>query len=97
MTDVGKKAAYVRAAVERDTTFDHACHWPGCPVKVPPAMWGCRKHWFRLPARLRARIWRAYRPGQEVTKDPSAEYIAVAREAREWIAANDAPLLGGSR
>lgn len=49
-------------------------------------MWGCKTHWFKLPARLRARIWREYRPGQEVTKDPSREYIDVALEVQKWIA-----------
>jgi hypothetical protein len=56
---------------------------------VPPKLWGCRRHWFRLPARLRAKIWAAYRPGQEITKDPSPEYIQAAREVRDrclaWI------------
>jgi len=82
------KADYVRDQARRNTTFDHHCHWTGCDKKVPPAMWGCRKHWYMLPAEIRAKVWRAYRPGQEVTKDPSGEYLTVAREVREWIAAN---------
>jgi len=49
-------------------------------------MWGCRPHWLTLPKEIRSRIWRAYRVGQEVTKTPSAEYVAAAREAQEWIA-----------
>jgi hypothetical protein len=49
-------------------------------------MWGCREHWFKLPLRLRSKIWRAYQPGQEITKTPSKEYFAVAREVQEWIA-----------
>lgn len=56
----------------------HRCHWPGCEVAVPPAMWGCREHWFRLPRGLRRRIWAAYRPGQEVDKRPSPAYIEAA-------------------
>jgi len=48
-------------------------------------MWGCREHWYRLPKDLRDRIWSAYRPGQEADKRPSAGYLAVAREAQEWI------------
>jgi hypothetical protein len=64
----------------------HTCHWPGCPKKVPPAMWGCSKHWFALPLALRNRIWSTYRPGQEVTKTPSVEYLIAAREVQEWIA-----------
>lgn len=51
-------------------------------------MWGCKAHWFRLPAAIRRRIWATYRPGQEVTKNPSREYLAAAREARDWILAN---------
>jgi hypothetical protein len=62
----------------------HTCHWPGCETNVPPKMWGCSKHWFRLPKKLRDEVWRTYRPGQEITKTPSAEYIAVALKVQEW-------------
>jgi len=34
-------------------------------------------------------VWAAYRPGQEETGRPSREYVEVAREVQEWIAAND--------
>jgi len=80
------KADYVREQAATNTTFDHHCHWPGCERKVPPAMWGCKSHWFKLPARLRARIWATYRPGQEVSKTPSADYLKVAKEVQQWIA-----------
>lgn len=66
----------------------HTCHWSGCGKIVPPKMWGCRGHWFQLPAPLRARIWATYRPGQEVDKRPSMEYIEVAKEVQKWIAGN---------
>lgn len=59
----------------------HTCHWPGCTRHVPPDKWGCRPHWFTLPGELRKRIWAAYVRGQEITKTPSAAYLAVAREA----------------
>lgn len=85
MTSVGNKAAYVRSEATKGAG-NHHCHWTGCTKKVPPAMWGCKTHWFKLPARLRARVWTTYRPGQEVTKDPSAEYLTVAREVQDWIA-----------
>lgn len=64
---------------------EHHCHWPGCTVKVPPMLWGCRKHWYTLPKPIRDRIWATYRPGQETTKDPSAEYLEAANDAREWV------------
>lgn len=61
-------------------TRGHTCHWAGCGAQVKPAMWGCKEHWFRLPKRLRDRIWHAYRPGQEEDGRPSLDYIAAARE-----------------
>jgi hypothetical protein len=66
----------------------HTCHWPGCEIAVPPAMWGCRMHWFSLPTILRNQIWAAYRPGQEITGKPSREYVTVAVNVRDWIINN---------
>lgn len=83
----GGKADYVRARVQAGHDGRHLCHWPGCGVAVAPAQWGCRRHWYALPKRLRTKIWRVFRPGQEVTKTPSADYVAVAREVQDWIAA----------
>jgi hypothetical protein len=37
--------------------MSHTCHWPDCRKEVPPAMWGCKQHWFALPKPLRDRIW----------------------------------------
>lgn len=67
----------------------HTCHWTGCTQAVPPAMWGCKAHWFRLPKAIRDEIWRTYRPGQEITKTPSVAYVEAAKRAREWIAAQE--------
>jgi hypothetical protein len=53
---------------------------------VPPSRWGCKLHWFKLPKRLRDRIWQTYQPGQEITKDPSRQYLAAARAVQAWIA-----------
>jgi hypothetical protein len=82
MTTVKQKADYVRDALQ---TQQHHCHWPGCDKQVPPAMWGCKTHWFKLPQGLRNKIWATYRPGQEETKTPSARYLAVANEVQDWI------------
>jgi hypothetical protein len=38
------------------------------------------------------RIWKTYKHGQEVDKNPSPEYLAVAREIQEWIALNSRPI-----
>lgn len=87
MSTQGHKADYVRSE-SRKGAGDHHCHWPNCDKPVPPAMWGCKQHWFKLPLSLRSKIWRTYRPGQEITKTPSPEYIAVAREVQDWITEN---------
>jgi hypothetical protein len=68
--------------------MSHHCHWPTCKREVPPAMWGCKPHWFRLPKYLRDKVWAAYVPGQEITKTPSRQYIDVAHEVQDWIKAN---------
>jgi len=85
------KAAYV---VQQGQTRNHACHWPGCTAQVPPAMWGCKEHWFALPPPIRTKIWRAYRMGQEIDGCPSREYLEAARAAQEWIAAREARKTG---
>lgn len=51
---------------------------------MPPRLWGCRPHWFALPDDIRREIWKAYRPGQEIDKNPSAEYLAAAQRAQEF-------------
>ncbi len=66
----------------------HACHWPECGKAVPPAMWGCKPHWFKLPKPLRDQIWATYVPGQEVRKDPSGFYLNAAKEVQQWIKLN---------
>lgn len=66
----------------------HHCHWFGCTKEVPPAMWGCSTHWFKLPARLRAKIWATYKAGQEITKTPSEAYLEASKEVQQWISEN---------
>jgi hypothetical protein len=70
------------------TRIPHFCHWPGCKVEVEPKMLMCAPHWFRLPLRLRNRIWSTYRNGQELDKDPSPAYVKAAIEVQEWIKEN---------
>lgn len=82
-----RKVRYVKSQAQ---TRKHHCHWPGCDKQVPPAMWGCKAHWFRLPKALRDRIWRAYAPGQEVDLTPSDEYLQVADDVQRWIQENGA-------
>ena len=66
----------------------HECHWPTCKTEVTPAMWGCKKHWFKLPRKLRDRVWATYRRGQEITKTPSPAYLKVVLEVPDWALEN---------
>lgn len=84
--DKSEKVAHVKAA--RQTRY-HGCHWPGCGQQVPPAMWGCRLHWFKLPKEIRNKIWLAYQIGQEEGEvEVSEQYLEAAEAAQEWIRRN---------
>lgn len=61
--------------------MSHRCHAPGCETEVPPKMFACKRHWFKLRKPTRDAIWREYRPGQENDKKPSLRYLAVQRLA----------------
>lgn len=80
------KRRHVAREARKAPTRRHHCHWTGCAEPVPPAMWGCKKHWFKLPKALRDRVWRAYKPGQEIDMTPSEDYLQVADDVQRWIA-----------
>ena len=64
--------------------MDHTCHHPRCDKSVPPKMLACRQHWYQLPQVLRNEVWRAYRPGQEIDKHPSQEYMDVIAQVQAY-------------
>lgn len=82
MTAITAKVAYVKS---QGQTRLHTCHWPGCDKQVPPALWGCKPHWYALPKEIREAIWNAYQPGQERSGRPSFTYIEAAKAAQAWI------------
>jgi hypothetical protein len=65
----------------------HRCHAEGCDQQIPPRLFMCADDWRLVPPALQRAIWRAYVPGQEVRKDPTTEYVVVAREAIAAVAA----------
>lgn len=87
---IDEKVEHVKREAAKPDHSGHGCHWPGCDKPVPPAMWGCREHWYTLPKPIRNRIWQTYQTGQEISKTPSREYIEAAREAQEWIRQHEA-------
>lgn len=66
----------------------HTCHADGCTKQIAPALFMCLPHWRQVPRDLQREIWRLYEPGQEQTKDASAEYLAVASRAIAAVAAS---------
>lgn len=80
--DIKAKVVHVTSTTQ---TRIHECHWPTCKLQMPPAMWGCRFHWYKLPKQLRDKIWNAYVIGQEVEGTPSDEYMEVMKEVYTWI------------
>lgn len=69
--------------------MSHTCHAKGCEALVAPKLLMCLKHWRRVPRELQRAVWASYRPGQEVDKKPSREYLEAARAAIEAVAAKE--------
>lgn len=67
----------------------HHCHATGCKVQVPPEMFMCRKHWFKLPVVFRREIYKTYRNGQCDDWEVSKEYCDAAIAAVKYIAARE--------
>lgn len=66
--------------------MSHHCHAHNCETNVPPRMLMCRRHWGMVPRSIQKKVWDHYRPGQEVDKRPSPEYLDVADEAVRAVA-----------
>ena len=49
-------------------------------------MFACRSHWAMVPAWLQRALWKAYRPGQEVSKEVTRGYLVVQTRCRIAIA-----------
>lgn len=58
------------------TLGGHHCHAEACRTTVPPRMLMCATHWRMVPKKDRDLVWTLYRPGQEISKDPTMEYLA---------------------
>lgn len=69
--------------------MEHTCHALHCTVPIPPRLLMCRTHWNMVPAGMRQAVWRAYRAGQEETKDPLPAYLAAAIAAVHAVAAQE--------
>jgi len=71
---------------------DHSCGWTGCERQVSAHLWGCESHWFKLPERMRRKVWRAYVPGQSLATQTD-EYRSVMAEVQTFIQSQKVPEL----
>ncbi len=63
--------------------MSHHCHAYRCEKTVPPKLLMCAKHWRMCGPDIQRMIWRTYRPGQEIDKNPSRAYL-LAQRAAVW-------------
>jgi len=68
----------------------HTCHATGCAVPVEPKFLMCPRHWKMVPRAIQQEVWRRYRVGQEIDKQPSPEYLAVMKQAIDIVAKKEA-------
>jgi hypothetical protein len=59
--------------------MEHKCHAFQCKQNVPPKLLMCAKHWRLVPRKIQIQVWKHYRPGQEIDKLPSQDYILIQR------------------
>lgn len=76
--------------VAPDPEAFHHCHARGCLLEVPPRLLMCSLHWRMVPKDLQAQVWAHYRPGQEISKDPTTEYLDVMEQAIAAVAVKEA-------
>ena len=69
----------------------HTCHAIGCDVEVAPKFLMCPDHWRKVPKPLQDEVYKHYRPGQEIDKQPNAEWSKAARAAIDSVAAIAGP------
>ena len=65
---------------------EHLCHAIGCTTPVDPAKLMCLRHWRKVPKHLAWAVYRNYRPGQEIDKNPSDAYLRVSQMAIDAVA-----------
>lgn len=64
----------------------HQCHALRCTTPVPADWLMCETHWAMVPEMLKNLVWSNYRPGQEIDKQPSSDYLTVAWAAVDVVA-----------
>lgn len=69
----------------------HHCHAYKCQTRTQPKKFMCALHWSILSKALQDRLVAEYRPGQEIDKRPSTNYMLVAHECIRYICKREHP------
>lgn len=80
--------------------MSHHCHAVGCSAEVPPKLHMCPAHWRMVPKAVQKLVWKHYRAGQEVDKNPSIDYLATAFVSISCVALKEGkplPFLGSPK
>jgi len=64
----------------------HLCHAEACTAVVSPKRLMCPRHWRMVPRHLQSAVWANYRPGQEIDKNPSSDYLTAHLRAVNAVA-----------
>jgi hypothetical protein len=69
----------------------HNCHADNCKRFVPSNLFMCGQHWKKVSQKTQQLIWKTYRTGQEIDKNPSKEWLEASRLARAEVSAKCQP------
>ena len=74
--------------LKRPTPEKAECVADDCKIRIPRRLLMCPKHWRKVPRPIQQRIYMFYRPGQEIDKNYSDDYIIAVMDAiqavRDW-------------
>lgn len=68
-----------------DQGASHHCIMSNCAQEIPANRLMCRPHWKMVPQELQRAVWKHYRPGQEVDRNLSCDYMIAAKRAIEAV------------
>ena len=83
---MGQGISDPRTAGSASNRVRHTCHAQGCNRAIAARFLMCGRHWAMVPSGLKDKVWQTYRPGQEIDKQPSQEYLAVMKQAIAAVA-----------
>jgi len=74
---MGKRASSAGSAEDPSARVVHRCHAMGCKRAIAAKFLMCGRHWAMVPPNLQTEVYRNYRPGQEIDKQPTQEYLVA--------------------